>query len=75
VAYIIATVFDNACRDGGFDPRPLRSWMKKKGKLVLQGDTSRSTVKKRINGVAAVRCVAVILESENEISPDQDFPF
>lgn len=75
VAYIIATVFDNACRDGGFDPRPLRSWMKKKDKLALQGDTNRNTVKKRINGVASVRCVAVILESEKEITADDDLPF
>lgn len=74
-AYIIASVFDNACRDGGFDPRPLRSWMKKKGKIGLQGDSSRSTVKKRINGLPAVRCVAVILESDKEISPDEDLPF
>lgn len=75
VAYIIATVFDNACRDGGFDPRPLRSWMKKKGKLELQGDTSINTVKKRINGLSAIRCVAVILDTDEEISPNDDMPF
>lgn len=73
VAYIIASVFDNACREGGFDPHPLRSWMLKKG--LLKTTSSRSTVTKRINGVSVVRCVAVILEAEDQISPDDDMPF
>jgi hypothetical protein len=73
VAYIIATVFDKACRDGGFDPHPLRSWMLKKG--LLKAGASRSTVTKRIGSVSVVRCVAVILESEDQISPDDDMPF
>lgn len=75
VAYIIASVFDSACRDGGFDPRPLRSWMRKKGKLALQGDTKRTTVKKRIGNMPGVRCVAVILESDKEISAKDDIVF
>ena len=75
VAYIIASVFDKACRDGGFDPRPLRSWMKKKGKLALQGDKSINTVKKRIGGLAAIRCVAVILDSDDEVTANDDIPF
>ena len=73
VAYIIATVFDRACRDGGFDPRPLRSWMQKKH--LLKASSSRNTVTKRINGVNVVRCVAVILESEEIISSEEDLPF
>ncbi len=73
VAYIIATVFDNACRDGGFDPRPLRSWMKKKGLLMVQA--GRSTYVKKINGLNCVRCVAVVLESNEKISAKDDLPF
>jgi len=73
VAYIIATVFDNACRDGGFDPRPLRSWMKKKGLLMVQA--GRSTYVKKINGLNCARCVAVVLESNEKISAKDDLPF
>ncbi len=73
VAYIIASVFDNACRDGGFDPRPLRSWMKKKGLLMAQA--GRSTYVKKISGLNCVRCVAVILESGDEVSAKDDLPF
>jgi uncharacterized protein (DUF927 family) len=75
VAYIIASVFDNACRNGGFDPRPLRSWMRKKGLLMLQGDTNRSTVTKKIGEMNSVRCVAVILQSDDKVSSDEDLPF
>ena len=75
IAYIIASVFDSACRDGGFDPRPLRSWMRKKNLLVLQGDTNRSTVTKKIGEMNSVRCVAIILESDDKVSSDEDMPF
>jgi hypothetical protein len=74
VAYIIASVFDNACRDGGFDPRPLRSWMLKKKLLAAQSGKNRSTFVRKINGLST-RCVAVTLESEDKITAADDIPF
>jgi hypothetical protein len=74
VAYIIASVFDSACRDGGFDPRPLRSWMRKKNLLAAQSGKNRSTFVRKINGLST-RCVAVTLESEDKISAADDIPF
>ena len=77
IAYIIATIFDNVCRDAGYDPKPIKAWMKKNGKMQLQnGEASRRyTVVKKINGLARVRCVAVIMNSFDEEISEKDLPF
>ena len=51
--------------------------MKKNGKMQLQnGEASRRyTVVKKINGLARVRCVAVIMNSFDEEVSEKDLPF
>jgi uncharacterized protein (DUF927 family) len=77
VAYIIATIFDNVCKDEGYDPKPVKAWMKKNGKMKLQeNDASRRyTVQKKVNGLSKVRCVAVIMDSFDDDLAKEDLPF
>lgn len=75
-AYIIATKFDNACKDGGYDPKPIKAWMRKNGKMKLQnGDSKRYTMVKKINGLSGVRCIAVIMDDECPDLSSEDLPF
>jgi len=76
-AYIIATIFDNVCKDAGYDPKPIKAWMRKNGKMKLQeNDASRRyTVQKKVNGLSKVRCVAVIMDSFDDDLAKEDLPF
>ena len=77
VAYIIATIFDNVCKNEGYDPKPVKAWMKKNGKIKLQnGESSkRYTIMKRVNGVSNVRCIAVIMADDFSDISTKDLPF
>ena len=76
-AYIISSIFDKICRNEGYDPKPVKVWMKKNGKLKLQeNDASRRyTVQKKVNGLSKVRCVAVIMDSFDDDLAKEDLPF
>jgi hypothetical protein len=76
-AYIISSIFDKICRNEGYDPKPVKAWMKKNGKLKLQkNDASRRhTVQKKVNGLSKVRCVAVIMDSFDDDLAEEDLPF
>lgn len=58
--YIISTVFDRICEHGNFSRKAFLIWAINKG-LVKQTDTTRSTVVKKLSGVAT-RFVAIKLD-------------
>ena len=76
-AYIISSIFDKICRNEGYDPKPVKAWMKKNGKIKLQnGESSkRYTIMKRVNGVSNVRCIAVIMADDFSDVSTKDLPF
>lgn len=71
VAYINRSVFNSACREAGYEPRALLSWLRAEGKLELRPAEDEAgkkkhrgfTVGKRINGVR-VECVALDLDDD-----------
>lgn len=61
--YIIRSVFNRACEDGGYSPQTLLSWMKERGLIFTRG--RKLTKGRRINGILT-ECVAMRLPHENE---------
>lgn len=55
--YIIATRYNAALAEAGFDPRAVRSYLAANGLLRLSGD-GRRVVSKKLHGVSA-KCVCV----------------
>ena len=61
VVYIIRSVFDNQMNRAGFNPGAFLNWAKRSKVIECEeyGDTSRTTVRKTING-SRVTCIALI---------------
>lgn len=73
-AYIISTYFDMICSNGGYSSRSVRSWLKTKGFLLVNGSEQRFTSVVRIPGVDALkRCIVMLLDADDDSSdPDED---
>ena len=65
IAYIIKSVFDKMCDEGGFNSVAFISWLKTNEKIKFG---EKSTLTPRINGVKT-RCIAVYIDN------DEDMPF
>lgn len=71
-ASVIKTRFDEICKEGGYAPKPLISWLKTNGLLILDSQNN-PTVTKYI-GSKSVRCV-VIKINQDESSDSEDYDF
>lgn len=60
-AYIITSVFNNACDEGGFSARAMLSWMSKRG--IIEQSQGKNSITKRIAGTV-VRCVSMQLPDD-----------
>lgn len=68
--YINRSVFNGACREAGYEPRALLSWMRSEGKIETRG--RKLTLGKRINGML-VECVAMQLDDDgSDVDPDDN---
>ena len=56
--YIMASVFNSICEEGGFSTRPLLSYMKEKG--LIETERGRNQVNYRVNGITQ-RCIKILL--------------
>lgn len=68
--YIIKSVFNRICTDGGFSPASLLSWLSKNN--LIERRDNHTAVLKRIGGVAA-RCVHLTMAADN-VENLNDFP-
>jgi len=67
IACIISKKFTEACKEGGFEPRSIKSWLKAHEKLVLGSPTRQKTnpyTKPCRIGSAIVDCICLRLEVE-----------
>lgn len=66
--YIVRSRFEQICREGGFNPASLLSWLADRG-LIRRTDKKHMTVLKKIGSVPT-RCVHLTMPSENADEAD-----
>ena len=68
--YINRSVFNAACREAGYEPRALLSWLRAEGKIETRGN--KFTVGKRIGGILT-ECVKLELADDgSDVDPDDN---
>ena len=68
--YINRSVFNSACREAGYEPRALLSWLRAEGLIETRG--KNLTKGKRIDGML-VECVAMQLSDDgSDVDPDDN---
>lgn len=68
--YINRSVFNSACREAGYEPRALLSWLRAEGLIETRG--KNLTKGKRIDGIL-VECVAMQLADDgSDVDPDDN---
>ena len=68
--FINRAVFNSACREAGYEPRALLSWLRAEGKIETRGN--KFTVGKRISGILT-ECVKLELADDgSDVDPDDN---
>ena len=68
--FINRAVFNSACREAGYEPRALLSWLRAEGKIETRGN--KFTVGKRISGILT-ECVKLELSDDgSDVDPDDN---
>ena len=68
--FINRAVFNSACREAGYEPRALLSWLRAEGKIETR--EKKFTVGKRIDGIL-VECVKLELADDgSDVDPDDN---
>ena len=68
--FINRAVFNSACREAGYEPRALLSWLRTEGKIETRGN--KFTVGKRISGILT-ECVKLELADDgSDVDPDDN---